>query len=112
MNIPIYKKDLALKLQQLGFECVDERPNYKEKGKTVFYFKNTENLHQTISELSISERKILKVYSNKIANELLKLGYELIEINTTGKYPVRIFKWTPTIYEDKQKIKKLLFEEN
>ncbi len=108
-NIPIYRKEMALELQKRGYKCVDERANYKEKGKVVFFFEEHDGIYDTISEISSKlGRSILKVSNLKVAQRLIELGYELIDINTTDK-PTRIFKWTPTIHEDKKKIKEELY---
>ena len=111
-NIPIYRKDMSLELEKRGFVCVDQRPNYKEKGKTVFFFEDVDGIYDAISELSNElGRSILKVSNLMIAQELQKLGYELIDINTTNKKPIRIFKWKKGIHEDKQRIKEKLYGE-
>lgn len=108
-NIPIYRKDMALELIQRGFTCVDEKPNYKQEGKIVFFFNNEDGIYEAISEISNTlGRSIMKVYDLKVAQKLLDLGYELIDINTTGK-TARVFKWTPTIHEDSKKIKEELY---
>lgn len=109
-NIPIYRKEMALELEKRGFKCVDEKPNYKEKGKVVFFFEDCDEIYEVISELSNKlGRSIFKVSNLEVAQELIKLGYELIDINTTGK-PTRIFKWKKGIHEDKQRIKEQLYE--
>lgn len=111
-NIPVYRKEMALELEKRGFVCIDQRENYKQKGKVVFFFEEVDGIYDAISDLSNKfGRKILKVSNLRVAQELLKLGYELLDINTTGK-TTRIFKWTPTIHEDKQRIKEELYGQN
>lgn len=109
MNIPIYKKERYLELLKAGFECVAQAPNYKVKGQTVFYFEKTDELLKKLKEISLSNREIFKIKNPKVAHELVKVGYELVDWNsnkTDGK--VHIFKWTPNIYEDTIKIMKKL----
>lgn len=111
-NIPVYTTELATALMNDGFECVDTVPNYKFEGKSVFFFENTQQVHDFISNFSLKKgRDIFKVKNRKVANKLIEKGYEQLDINqnkTDGV--VYIFKWTDTIYEDNKKIRKELFE--
>lgn len=112
-NIPVYTTELANALMNEGFECVDVVPNYKYDGKSVFFFENTPTVHNFISQFSLQKgRDIFKVKNRKVANELIKKGYEQLSINQNKTDDVvYVFRWTDTIYEDNKQIRKELFED-
>lgn len=113
-NVPVYTTELANALMREGFDCVDTSPNYKYEGKTVFFFENKPEVHEFISRFTLRKgRDIFKVKNRKVANELIKRGYEQLSINqnkTEGT--IFVFKWTDTIHQADKDIRVELFENN
>lgn len=110
-NVPVFKKSLAIQLMKEGHKCIDEVANYKKEGYTVFYFEATEEVKESIRKISMEQgRKIFKLKNRRVANELIELGYELLNIrhtNTEGRQ--FIFKWDETIHETMVEVRTKIF---
>ena len=111
-NVPVFIKALATQLMKMGFPCLDEVPNYSKEGYSVFYFEDTEEVRCAIKEISLQRgRKVFKIRNRQVSNELLKRGYELLNIRSTQSEGIQyIYKWTDTIYDESVKIRKELYE--
>jgi len=63
-NKLIYTASLARYLLHCGFMLVDFKEDYKNKNRTVFYFKNSAGLEQAI-EIALNKKR--DVYRKKVA---------------------------------------------
>lgn len=111
-NVPVYKPELAKVLMDKKFECVDIVPNYKFPGQSVFFFEDLPEVHQIISDYSLEHgREVFKVKNRKIANELMKMNFELLDVSSSKTQGVTwVFKWTNDIHDKSLEIRQSIFE--
>lgn len=111
LNIPVFKKSVALALMKRGYKVIDQVVNYKKQNFTVFFFENKPEIHEAIKEISMEQgRKIFKLKNRAVANKLVEQGYELLNIRTNASEGISfVFRWTENIYETMQGIRKEIY---